>query len=498
MSKDYRNYVMGFSQDLAHKIGLDEAILFNQIDYWLSRTQHFINGRPWVYNSYKDWQAQFPFWSERTVRRLFSSLEEKGIILSSNFNKSKTDRTKWYSIDFEKVESFKKQSDTYQGLSCNGGEKSRFFNPGLAKEIGLNEAIFTNQINYLLSKTKHFFQGDPWIYNSYEAWKTHFPFWSKSTIIRTVISLERQGILLSKTPNKSKKDQTKWYSLNFEKIQSLKRKESQVFFDKFLCDKNKKFHVANMNRRHQTNMQDGHLHVANMSCFLKEQNTNLQKKERAVENPEKINLAKESIKNVKKSINKSLGTWSLSDDERVNTSINLNWDQERIDNELLRFKTYYGDKIRRNWDATWQMWCVRAESFAREREKRVQESQDIRKNGASHGDAFYAALVERTAVEKKSKEKISAEIKELKKTVPPDSPHHVWLMVSERLMDTVGASVYVSWFKDLIVEKVEDCLVVLKAKGRFAADYISVHFLHKIAQAFEGILKKSTQVRIVL
>lgn len=45
----------------------------------------------------------FEFWSESTLRRIFTSLEKKGILIVGNFNKMGFDRTKWYSIDYDKL-----------------------------------------------------------------------------------------------------------------------------------------------------------------------------------------------------------------------------------------------------------------------------------------------------------------------------------------------------------------------------------------------------------
>lgn len=58
----------------------------------------------WVYNSYTDWQKNyFPYWDVRTVKRVFKWLEEMGILITANYNKSKIDRTKWYSINYGKL-----------------------------------------------------------------------------------------------------------------------------------------------------------------------------------------------------------------------------------------------------------------------------------------------------------------------------------------------------------------------------------------------------------
>ena len=88
---------------LAARIGLNEAIVLQQIQYWTRVSGKVRNGRTWIYNSAKDWQAQFPFWSVRTVERIVASLREKGLILTANYNAAKFDKTLWYSIDYDAV-----------------------------------------------------------------------------------------------------------------------------------------------------------------------------------------------------------------------------------------------------------------------------------------------------------------------------------------------------------------------------------------------------------
>ncbi len=45
---------------LAKKIGLNEAIILQQINYWLIDSKKEIDGRKWTYNSIKAWNEQFP------------------------------------------------------------------------------------------------------------------------------------------------------------------------------------------------------------------------------------------------------------------------------------------------------------------------------------------------------------------------------------------------------------------------------------------------------
>mgnify|MGYP006076506253 CR=1 FL=1 len=88
---------------LATAIGLNEAIALQQIHYWLNPriNKNYKEGNFWIYNSYEEWQNQFSFWSIRTIRRIMQSLESKKILISKNFNKNNFNKTKWYTINYE-------------------------------------------------------------------------------------------------------------------------------------------------------------------------------------------------------------------------------------------------------------------------------------------------------------------------------------------------------------------------------------------------------------
>ncbi|HHW5040793.1 TPA: conserved phage C-terminal domain-containing protein [Staphylococcus aureus] len=85
---------------LAELIGLNEAIVLQQMHYWLNRSNHDYDGKLWIYNSYPKWIEQFPFWSESTIKRAITSLEKQGLLHVGNYNKAGFDRTKWYSINY--------------------------------------------------------------------------------------------------------------------------------------------------------------------------------------------------------------------------------------------------------------------------------------------------------------------------------------------------------------------------------------------------------------
>jgi DnaD/phage-associated family protein len=91
---------------LAVAIGLNEAIAVQQVHYWIGLSKNIRDGRVWVFKTYPEWKEEFPFWSENTIGRIIRKLEEDGILISTDtYNAIATDRTKWYSIDYDSLSS---------------------------------------------------------------------------------------------------------------------------------------------------------------------------------------------------------------------------------------------------------------------------------------------------------------------------------------------------------------------------------------------------------
>lgn len=89
--------------ELATRIGLNEAIVLQQVNYWINDKEQGVNfeGRRWVFNSYESWVKQFPFWSADTVKRAFTSLVKQGCLDVEQLNKSQHDRTNYYTINHD-------------------------------------------------------------------------------------------------------------------------------------------------------------------------------------------------------------------------------------------------------------------------------------------------------------------------------------------------------------------------------------------------------------
>lgn len=90
---------------LAVIVGLNEAIVLQQLAYWIEETESGVDhdGMRWIYNTHTQWQAQFPFWSADTVKRAFASLKKQGFVLVEKLAKSKHDQTNYYTVNYEAV-----------------------------------------------------------------------------------------------------------------------------------------------------------------------------------------------------------------------------------------------------------------------------------------------------------------------------------------------------------------------------------------------------------
>jgi DnaD/phage-associated family protein len=105
---------------LATSIGLNEAIALQQLHYWLENPKGgvMLDGERWVYNTYEDWQKDnFPFWSVRTVVRVFDHLEEMKLVVS--MQQASYDRKKYYRIHYDNLAQW--NMPDCQDASCQDG-----------------------------------------------------------------------------------------------------------------------------------------------------------------------------------------------------------------------------------------------------------------------------------------------------------------------------------------------------------------------------------------
>ena len=95
---------------LASRIGLNEAIVLQQIHYWLSKGEDngygkVISGIRWIYNRLDDWLEQFTWLSKWQLRQVLHKLRhEFKLVKFAQHEKQQWCRRGWYTIDYEQLE----------------------------------------------------------------------------------------------------------------------------------------------------------------------------------------------------------------------------------------------------------------------------------------------------------------------------------------------------------------------------------------------------------
>lgn len=122
---------------------LDEAVILQQIHYWIEKKQNYREGRYWVYNSMENWMRQFPWIKSRTtLTRYFNNLEKKGLLITGNYNKAGFDKTKWYTINYSTLSDFEQR--LYR--TCTTSDQNLV--------NGMNRTCTTNTIDYQETTTQ--------------------------------------------------------------------------------------------------------------------------------------------------------------------------------------------------------------------------------------------------------------------------------------------------------------------------------------------------------
>lgn len=126
---------MVFSKSLAERIGLNEAIIVQQIRFACSQSKSgkMMGGHKWVWNTYEDWQSDwFPYLSVRTVKRTLQDLERDGYIKSCQPDGHRS-RKKHYRVIEEKLAEL--PAEAVQEESLSSGQNGLFHGAKLARSI---------------------------------------------------------------------------------------------------------------------------------------------------------------------------------------------------------------------------------------------------------------------------------------------------------------------------------------------------------------------------
>jgi len=135
MSQEYHSFKVELAnmKDKTGKIvGIEKAIFLQDIAYWCdynrSSDLNFREGEYWTYSTIDNFCKRHPYWTQKQLRRIISSCEESGLLITDNYNEDKRDRTKWYTVSDEvlKVLALEKAVAEAQmgSLECPNGQNT--------------------------------------------------------------------------------------------------------------------------------------------------------------------------------------------------------------------------------------------------------------------------------------------------------------------------------------------------------------------------------------
>ena len=90
--------------------------------------------------------------------------------------------------------------------------------PTIARVLDINKAIILQQVQYWILKSKHERDGYAWIWNSYAEWAKQFPWLTARAVRHHIAELEKMGLLVSGEYNRDRRDNTKWYRIDYAAV----------------------------------------------------------------------------------------------------------------------------------------------------------------------------------------------------------------------------------------------------------------------------------------
>jgi hypothetical protein len=137
---------MVFQPSLAKAIGINEAIVLQQIQYWLNIKKEMgdqkIDGKYWIYNTYDEWELQFKYMSARTIMRTIKNLCNLNLVIVQQFDKRKWDRKNYYTINYEELE--KLEENCTKNTNCDGDNLSQTDDDNLSPSRECQSVTFFN------------------------------------------------------------------------------------------------------------------------------------------------------------------------------------------------------------------------------------------------------------------------------------------------------------------------------------------------------------------
>lgn len=134
---------------VATKLGLNAAIVLQQFHYFMRISELQADGETWIRRSLSDLREMFPFWSTSTIERTIRGLERDDFLISGSFNDDQTDRSKWFRINYERLNTAFGQNDGIHLVNVTG------CNPSECRNVEGRDKSYKKDLNIIYQKDAH-------------------------------------------------------------------------------------------------------------------------------------------------------------------------------------------------------------------------------------------------------------------------------------------------------------------------------------------------------
>ena len=225
-----------FDIHIAEKFGLVEAILLNNLYFWIEKNRandtNYFDGNYWTYNSVKAFKELFPYLTDGKIDRALKHLIEDGVLITGNYNKSAYDRTLWYALtDFGKSIFQNREMETNEIKNGNteNVKPIPYINPNINPNINKDRNRFQRPTleevkSYCRERNNRvdpqmfidFYESKGWMVgkNPMKDWKACVRTWEQSDKQRTTVN--NPSKILDERPD-SADDYADWYKIELSK-----------------------------------------------------------------------------------------------------------------------------------------------------------------------------------------------------------------------------------------------------------------------------------------
>jgi hypothetical protein len=95
--------LLTYQPALVRRIGLAEAAIVQQLQFWMKHATMVHEGHPWVYKTYADWAHEIGL-STKAIRGATDRLRKSGLVVAIQSPLDARDRTLWWRIDYSKLD----------------------------------------------------------------------------------------------------------------------------------------------------------------------------------------------------------------------------------------------------------------------------------------------------------------------------------------------------------------------------------------------------------